>query len=73
MQSLEEWESGNFKSCKNCRFFCPYLYDLDVDHDNDQLESDFGECRRYPPKVAPPEESGFPIVEDTCWCGEFDI
>lgn len=61
------------KKCKNCRHFCPYIYEYDHDAPYDQLSSDYGECRRFPPKVMPPEDSGFPVVEDDMWCGEFDI
>lgn len=61
------------KRCKHCRHFCPFVYEYDADEPNDQLVSDFGECRRFPPKAVPAEESGFPVVEETSWCGEFDF
>ena len=61
------------KHCKNCRHFCAYIYEYDTDEPYDQLASDYGECRRFPPKLVPAEESGFPVVEETMWCGEFDI
>lgn len=70
MDLLEEFD---LKSCINCRHYRPYFYDLNVDNDADQLEADYGECRRFPPKLVAPEESGFPIVENSSWCGEFDI
>jgi len=76
---LEEWPEdvkNNQKPerrCKNCRHFCPYVYEYDDDVDSDLMLSDYGECRRFPPKAVPSEESGFPIVEETMWCGEFDI
>ncbi len=60
------------KKCKNCRHFCAYVYEYD-DNGTDHMISDFGECRRFPPKIVPAEDSGFPVVEDTSWCGEFDF
>lgn len=53
--------------CKQCRFFVPYIYEFD----SHNIPSDFGECRRFPPERVPAEEVGFPVVEDTSWCGEF--
>ncbi len=74
METLNENQDPmKTKVCKKCRHFCPFLYDLDMDGDSDQLVSDFGECRRFPPKPVPTEQSGFPVVEENCWCGEFDI
>jgi len=64
---------ANPKACKFCRHYCPYVYEYDVDGSQDQLLSDCGECRRFPPKLVPAEEIGFPIVEESMWCGEFDI
>ncbi len=61
------------KSCKHCRHFCPYIYEFDTDEPDDQLVSDYGECRRFPPKAVSAEEVGFPIVEENTWCGEFDF
>jgi len=61
------------KCCKNCRHFCAYIYEIDNDEPEDILVSDYGECRRFPPKIVHPEERGFPVVEETSWCGEFDI
>lgn len=56
--------------CKYCAFFVPYTYDLG---EGDEVETDYGECRRFPPKPVPAEECGFPVVEDSTWCGEFSI
>ena len=56
-------------SCKNCRFYAPDFYEID----DDSIESDFGECHRFPPKNVSAEERGFPLVENTTWCGEFDF
>lgn len=65
------------KCCKNCRYFCPYVYEFDIDQSlpdaEDQLVSDYGECRRYPPKTVGPQETAFPVVNENAWCGEFDI
>jgi hypothetical protein len=71
--NIMEDEDDNFKCCKRCRFFSAYLYDLDMDIDSDHLVSDYGECRRYPPKVISEDACVFPIVQDSEWCGEFDI
>jgi hypothetical protein len=69
MDVLEKFDP---KSCYNCRYYMPEYYNLDLDNDADQFEADYGECRRFPPKLVAPEETGFPIVENTSWCGEFD-
>ena len=61
------------KRCKNCKHYCAYTYEFDNNELDDNMVSDYGECRRFPPKVAPPEESGYPIVEEYMWCGEFDF
>lgn len=61
------------KRCKNCKYFCPYVYEFDNDDSSDLMLSDFGECRRFPPKLVPSEDSGFPVVEENAWCGEFDF
>lgn len=58
-------ESEIYRSCKKCRFFSPYLYNLDMDSDSDLLESDHGECRRFPPKVVSEDSCVFPIVNDS--------
>lgn len=76
MLKVLDWDDDGRKNdmrCKSCRHFCPYVYELDADDDDDQLLSDYGECRRFPPKRVPAEESGFPIVDESMWCGEFDI
>jgi hypothetical protein len=79
MEIIEEWPEGTdpnpklIKSCKNCRHFCPYVYEFDTDTPSEQLVSDYGECRRFPPKLVPAEDNGFPVVEETSWCGEFDF
>lgn len=57
----------DYRRCKNCRFFSPIMYKFD----DTELESDYGECRRFPPKAVPEEEQGFPIISEDCWCGEF--
>lgn len=57
----------DYRRCKNCRFFAPIMYEFD----DTELPSDFGECRRFPPKPVPAEEQGFPVVEEDNWCGEF--
>lgn len=61
------------KRCKSCRYFCPYVYDFGEDEPNGGMVSDYGECRRFPPKLVADEESGFPVVEENAWCGEFDF
>lgn len=59
----------NNRVCKNCKHFCPFIYDFD----DGGIPTDYGECRRFPPKRVPAEESGYPVVEQDMWCGEFDI
>lgn len=57
------------EACGNCRFYVPLTYDFD---DGD-VSTNYGECRRFPPKIVPAEEQRFPLVDDELWCGEFDI
>ncbi len=65
------------EACRNCRFFHPYTYDFG--EDSVEVETNYGECRRFPPKSAvssddcTPPTSDFPIVDCDLWCGEFDI
>ena len=47
----------------------PYIYEFD----DTSIPTDYGECRRYPPKCVQDEEIGFPVVQDNKWCGEFSI
>lgn len=69
-----QYDSRFDEACANCRFFQPYIYEMD----GNQTETNYGECRRFPPKgavrtsdMAPLAE--FPVVNDDLWCGEFDI
>ena len=74
MDTLDEEPTlKNVKICKNCRHYAAYIYENDVGGHTDQLTSDYGECRRFPPQVVQEEQSNFPIVDDTTWCGEFDF
>ena len=66
-------DKTNFKRCKNCKHFAAYLYEFDVNESENRLVSDYGECRRFPPKMFTEEESGFVIIEENQWCGEFDF
>jgi hypothetical protein len=61
------------KICRNCRHFAAYVYENVADGIADQLTSDYGECRRFPPVIIEMEESNFPVVEENTWCGEFDF
>lgn len=56
------------KCCQKCIYFRPYVYEFD----DNQMVSDYGECRRFPPKLVMSDERGFPVVEVESWCGEFD-
>lgn len=74
--TFEEYSDNNkpiTKNCKSCRYFCPYVYDYSEDESGDWIASDYGECRRFPPRAVAAEEIGFPVVLETSWCGEFDI
>lgn len=78
LNMIEEFDghiepTANKKCCKNCKHFCPIVYEYDDNESSYIDETDYGECRRFPPKPVPAEESGFPVVEHTTWCGEFDI
>ena len=78
-RTIDEWPDDikenpkNAKHCKNCRHYCAYVYEFDHIENSDSLVSDYGECRRFPPKLVAAEESGFPVVEENLWCGEFDF
>jgi hypothetical protein len=56
--------------CENC-----FFYDL-ADWTEAEPENEFGNCRRYPPKLArhdmgPQAQREFPMTNRYDWCGEF--
>jgi hypothetical protein len=53
--------------CRDCKFFDSEEYE----NEEVTYEMTYGSCRRYPPKRIDGNTSGFPIVEDDWWCGEF--
>lgn len=57
------------EKCKQCRYWMPHIYEMDEDH----ISSEYGECRRFPPRAMGIEEGRFPITHEDSWCGEFDI
>jgi len=57
------------KCCRNCRHFFASFYECD----DEDMESDVGECRRYPPEVDIDTGYAYPIVTRTLYCGEFDF
>lgn len=68
MSGEDSETNTQYKRCANCRYFNRYTYDID----DTEIDSDYGECRRFPPKKVASEENGFPIISEDCWCGEFD-
>jgi hypothetical protein len=70
-----EQDTKPTRNCKNCRYFCAYIYELDSDYPPTHINADWGECRRFPPKTnsVSLENNSFPIVEKDMWCGEFDF
>lgn len=56
-------------SCRDCRY-----YDTEqFEEEEVTYEQTYGSCRRFPPKRIDGNTSGFPIVEDDWWCGEFKL
>lgn len=55
-------------TCKECKF---YLSD-EYEQDGISYQTPYGHCRRYPPTRVDSYVSGFPLVEDEEWCGEFE-
>lgn len=53
--------------CKNCKFYDSEEFIIE----DIPYPQDCGACRRYPPRRIDGSNSGFPIVDDDCWCGEF--
>jgi len=58
----DENETENGESCKHCRFFLPYLYEVDDNGSQDWMVTDYGQCRRFPPKAKDEETSIYPVV-----------
>lgn len=53
--------------CGKCRFYVTTEYEVeDVSY-----TPSCGFCRRYPPRRIDGATSGFPVVEDDWWCGEY--
>lgn len=65
---MEEDEEGVVvDQCSNCRFY----HSEDYEEDDISYERTYGLCRRNPSKRIDGTMSGFPVVEDDCWCGEY--
>ncbi len=58
---------NDVKQCSNCKYWMVDTYDFD----DDSVESDYGFCRRYPPKNQEDDNNGFPVTHKETWCGEF--
>ena len=57
----------DIERCKDCKF-----YQTDnFEEDDISYSEEFGVCRRNPPKRIDANLSGFPMVEEDWWCGEF--
>lgn len=71
---INESQQGenNKKKCKICKHFCPYMYEYYDNGYKDNLPSEYGECRRFPPKPLLSDDAIFPVVGEFMWCGEFD-
>jgi len=69
--------SKSQECCENCRFYVPIIYEFDYQVDDTRSKdwgvTDCGECRRFPPKANKDSEAIFPVVNETNWCGEFDL
>ncbi len=55
------------EGCKHCSYYDTEDYEID----SVTYERTYGECRRFPPRRIDGVNSAFPIVEDDCWCGEY--
>lgn len=55
------------EQCDNCMFYDTKDYEID----GISYERSFGVCRRFPPRRIDGITSGFPVVEDDWWCGEY--
>lgn len=60
-------ERMDLECCKDCKFYRTEGFE----EEDISYAEDFGECRRYPPKRIEANHSGFPMVDETWWCGEF--
>jgi len=69
----DEYTTQNNESCKNCRFYLPIVYEVDLVGSEDWGITDCGQCRRYPPLAKEEVEAIFPVVHEDSWCGEFDL
>ena len=65
-ENVENEPKTGEPSCGNCRFFVRHEYE------NLDVITDYGQCRRYPPRRLSETESGFPLVIDDCLCGEWE-
>ncbi len=63
----ENAERVDIDECQNCRFYATE----DFETDGITYTRTFGVCRRFPPKRIDGTFSGFPVVEDDYWCGEY--
>lgn len=65
---MEENEKGMaVEQCKHCKFYMTEDYETD----GITYERTFGYCKRFPPRRIDGITSGFPVIEDDWWCGEF--
>ena len=57
----------DLETCRHCKFYS------NDDHEVDGVTYTltYGACRRFPPRRIDDNNSGYPIVEDDSWCGEF--
>jgi hypothetical protein len=63
----ENEERVDLKQCNACKFYSTEDYEIE----GVTYERTFGVCRRFPPRRIDGTHSGFPIVEDDWWCGEY--
>lgn len=56
------------EECSNCIFYETEEYETE----GITYQKTYGFCRRFPPRRIDGNASGFPVVEDDCWCGEHE-
>jgi len=57
----------DIEECGNCKFY----REEDYEDDDVSYGTSYGNCRRFPPKRIDATVSGFPMVVQDEWCGEF--
>ena len=75
-RGTEETEEKVTDHCVVCKFFMRHREvkrgELWSDENSIEVDSIWGDCRRYPPKPSFFTGHRFPVVTTGHWCGEFE-